>query len=325
MESLCFGWLARVSTLLDVKRILLCANPAASGFTGGLHRAVVSRLRRTFEVEAEWPRNAADTQAVSAAARAEGFELVVAMGGDGMVHHVANGIGGTGTPLGIVPVGTTNVLARLLGIPSRAAKAADLICSRPPPRSVPAAELTMKHESGGVQTRLATFACGAGYDAAVVQRAEQEPYRKYRLAGLHYARSAAALAWNDFARRPADLVVRSGDRSVSAVAVFVRIYDRYTYFGRVPVRFGNRVPDGLGVLVARSMSRRRIPAILGRVVTGRDIGKAGGFEAWNGVSALEVTAPPDGVPVQADGEQLGSGLSLSVSIRPDHLRVLTPR
>ncbi|MDE0169468.1 MAG: diacylglycerol kinase family protein [bacterium] len=307
-----------------MKRILLCANPAASGFTGGLHRAVVSRLRRNFDVEAEWPRSAADTRAVSAAAQADGFELVVAMGGDGMVHHVANGIGGTGTPLGIVPVGTTNVLARLLGIPSRATKAADLICSRPPPRPAPAAMLAMDHGGGGMETRLATFACGAGFDAAVVQRAEQEPYRKYRLAGLHFARSAAALAWSDFAGRPAGLVVRSGDRAVSAVAVFVRLYDRYTYFGRVPVRFGARVPDTLGVLVARSMSRRRIPSILGHAMVGRDIGKVDGFEAWSGVSALEVSAPSTGFPAQADGELLGSGRSLSVSIQPNYLRVLMP-
>lgn len=239
-----------------------------------------------------------------------------------MVHHVANGIGGSGTPLGIVPVGTTNVLARLFGIPSRATKAADFICSRPQPRPAPAAMLTMEYRSGGTNTRIATFACGAGFDAAVVQRAEQEPYRKYRLAGLHYAGSAAALAWNDFAGRRAGLVVRSGDRSVSAVAVFVRLYDRYTYFGRVPVRFGTHAPDTLGVLVARSMSRRRIPAILGRAMTGRDIGKVDGFEPWSGVSTLEVIASSAEFPAQADGELLGSGRRLSVSILPEHLRVL---
>ena len=275
-------------------------------------------------MEAEWPRSATDTRALSAAAQAEGFDFVVAMGGDGMVHHVANGIGGTGIPLGIVPVGTTNVLARLFGIPSRPTKAADFICTRPSPRPAPAAMLTMGHEDGRVETRLATFSCGAGFDAAVVQRAEQEPYRKYRLAALHYAGSAAALAWSDFAGRQAGMVLRSGDRSVSAVAVFVRLYDRYTYFGRVPVRFGARVPNTLGVLVARSMSRRRIPAILGRAVTGRDIGKVDGFEAWSGVSTLEVTAPSPGFPAQADGELLGSLRSLSVSIVPNHLRVLMP-
>lgn len=319
-----FRWSVRVSTLLGVERILLCANPAASGFTGGLHRAVVSRLRRRFEVEAEWPRSVRDTRAVSAAAQADGFDLVVAMGGDGMVHHVANGIGGTGTPLGIVPVGTTNVLARLLGIPSRATRAADFICSRPPPRPAPAAMLTLGHGSGDAETRLAAFSCGAGFDAAVVERAEQELHRKYRLAGLHYAATAATVAWNDFTGRRHGLVVKSGGRSVSAVAVFVRLYDRYTYFGRVPVRFGAYVPDTLGVLVARSMSRRRIPAILGRAVTGRDIGKVDGFEAWSGVTDLEVIAPDSGVPLQADGELLGSARRLSVSIAPDHLRVLMP-
>lgn len=307
-----------------MKRILLCANPAASGFTGGLHRAVVSRLRQNFDVEAEWPRSAADTQAVSAAAQADGFDLVVAMGGDGMVHHVANGIGGTGIPLGIVPVGTTNVLARLLGVPSRPTKAADFICSCPAPRPTTAALLTVDRGSGDVETRLATFACGAGFDAAVVERAEQELHRKYRLASLHYAGTAAAVAWNDFTGCRAGLVARSGDRSVSAVAVFVRLYDRYTYFGRVPVRFGTHVSNTLGVLVARSMSRRRIPAILGRAMTGRDIGQVGGFEAWSGVSDLEVTAAESGFPVQADGELLGSARRLSVSIAPDHLRVLMP-
>ena len=72
------------------------------------------------------------------------------------------------------------------------------------------------------------------------------------------------------------------------------------------------------------MNRRRIPAILGRAMTGRDIGKVDGFEAWSGVSDLEVIAADSEFPVQADGELLGSARSLSVSIAPGHLRVLMP-
>ena len=307
-----------------MKRVLLCANPAASGFTGGLHRAVLSRLRQHFEVEAEWPKTAADTRAVSAVAATEGFDLVVAMGGDGVVHHVVNGIGGTDTPLGIIPVGTTNVLARLFRLPTGAIGATNFICTRPTPRPAPVAMLTMDHGDNGVESRLATFACGMGFDAAVVRRAEQEPHRKYRLAGLHYAGSAASVAWNEYGRRDPDLLVTAQGRSVSAVAVFVRLYDRYTYFGRVPVRYGAHTPDTLGVLVAHSMSRRRIPQVLWRAVTGRDLAKVDGFEVWTGLSSADVIAAPSGVAAQADGELLGSPRRLSVAIRPNHLRVLRP-
>src|SRR5579862_6275297 len=58
----------------------------------------------------------------------DGVELVVAVGGDGTVRGCAEGLAGTGVPLGIVPHGTANLLARSLGIPvhPRAALAAVL-------------------------------------------------------------------------------------------------------------------------------------------------------------------------------------------------------
>jgi YegS/Rv2252/BmrU family lipid kinase len=47
----------------------------------------------------------------------QGFDLIVAAGGDGTVSAVANGLIGTQAKLGIIPLGTTNVLARELGVP----------------------------------------------------------------------------------------------------------------------------------------------------------------------------------------------------------------
>lgn len=311
-------------TLPVVQRIMLCANPAASGFTGGVHRAVLARLRDRFEVEAPWPETAADTRACSAAAAAEGYDAVVALGGDGVVHHVANGIGGTPTALGIIPAGTANVLARLLGIPRKAMPAAELICARPPARSMPVAMLTLDHAERGVESRLATFSCGVGFDADVVSRAEQEPHRKYSLAGLHYARTAASVAWTEYSERKPFLTVKAQGRSAEAVAVFVRLHDHYTYFGRIPVGFGPRRSEGLTLLVARSLSRRRILSMLGRVVAGADLGGIEGFEVWSGLTSLEISATTDGAPAQADGELLGSPENLSVAALGSHLRVLTP-
>lgn len=307
-----------------MERILLCANPAASGFTGGIHRAVVARLRREFDVHTEWPKTAAEARATSAAAAAEGFDLVVAMGGDGVVHHVANGIGGPSIPLGIIPVGTTNVLARLARIPGKPLRAADFICMRPAPRSAPAAVLTLDHGDGRVESRLATFSFGMGFDAAVVQRAEQEPYRKYRLAAVHYATSAAAVAWSEYAGREAGIEVEFQGRSSPAVAVFVRVYQNYTYFGPVPVGFGPPEPDVPAALVARSLKRRQIPSILWRAAVRADLGKVEGFEVLRGVSSLAMMARSGDILAQADGELLGSPRRVSVAMHANRLELLAP-
>ena len=303
--------------------MLLCANPLAAGFTGGLHRAAVARLREVFEVETAWPNTPAEARSASAAAAAEGFDHVVAMGGDGVVHHLANGLGGTATSLGIIPAGTTNVLARILDVPAKPRAAVEFICSRPPARTVPAAMLTLDHGGSVTESRLATFSCGIGFDAAVVERAEEQPHRKHRFAGLHFARSAAAVAWGGFAEGATRMTVRSRDRQAEAVAVMVSLYEPYTFFGRIPVRFGGHEAGSLSVLVARELRRRRLAEILRRVVTGAPLTGTRGLEVWNGVPSLEVVAP-GGMLAQADGELLGHPATFSVAARADHLRVLSP-
>ena len=105
-------------------RLTLIANPAASGFTGALHRRVVSILRASYDVTAAWPDSADDARATAHRAASDGVEVVAAMGGDGVAHHVANGLAGSDTAMALVPAGTTNVLARILGLPVNAAKAA---------------------------------------------------------------------------------------------------------------------------------------------------------------------------------------------------------
>lgn len=307
-----------------MERILLCANPAASGFTGGLHRAVVTRLRKEFDVQVVWPATAADARAAGAAAAARGFDLVVAMGGDGVVHHLANGIGGASIPLGIIPAGSTNVLARLAGIPRQPLRAADLIGTRPEPVAMPVAALTLDHGEGRVESRLATFSFGAGFDAAVVRRAEQKPYRKYSLSSLHYALSATAVAWGEYSGKQAGLEVKFEDGSMSVVAVFVSVHDSYTFFGPVPIRLGAEGSNMLTVLLADSLTRVRLPSILGRAVTGRSLGRTAGFTVRTGIPAFSMTAPSGGILAQADGELLGTPEKLAVAAYAEHLQLIAP-
>ena len=99
-----------------MERLLIIANPAASGFTGASLRAVTHVLRKRFEVDTDWPTSAAGSRAAAAAAAAEGYAVVAAMGGDGVAHQVANGLVHTGTALALIPACVLFLLERLLAV-----------------------------------------------------------------------------------------------------------------------------------------------------------------------------------------------------------------
>jgi diacylglycerol kinase family enzyme len=101
---------------------------------------------------------------LAAESAAEGAAMVVAAGGDGTVAEVASGLAGTGTALGIIPLGTANVLALELGLPFR-------------PREIAAALAFGRTSllwpgiaSGPGGSRLFVQMLGVGLDAQVVHR-----------------------------------------------------------------------------------------------------------------------------------------------------------
>ena len=107
-----------------MRRLLLIANPSASGFTGAALREVEATLGIAYEVTTAWPNSPGESRQAAADAANDGYSVVAAMGGDGVVHHVANGLAFSRTALGVIPTGTTNVVARILRIPMNAGKAA---------------------------------------------------------------------------------------------------------------------------------------------------------------------------------------------------------
>src|ERR671929_276966 len=99
------------------RRMLVIVNPYATTVSDRLKNLVVYALQGRYSVEA------VDTQARSHAteicreAAEEGYDVVVAFGGDGTVNEAANGLAGSETPLSCLPGGATNVFCRMLGIP----------------------------------------------------------------------------------------------------------------------------------------------------------------------------------------------------------------
>jgi len=301
-------------------RIAVIANPVASHFTGGSHRDVMAQLSATHEVEAMWPGSAAEATAAAIQAVEDGASTVVAMGGDGIVHHVAQGLVGTEVSLGIIPAGTTNVIARLFGIPSKPTKAARLIDEGGEPRLVGTARLTLVR--GITETvHHAVFACGLGLDAEVVRVADDDPYRKYRFGSLHYARSALGVGIKTYPSVKPHVSFTSDDREMLATTALVQFREVYTYFGKVALRFHDAVPDPMTILVLERLKRRRIPKIFLGSLLHRDLGAIAGFEVWKDLETVSFDADPP-VPAQADGEGLGSADAGRVDWVPDSLRLL---
>lgn len=301
-----------------MKRLLLVANPAASGFTGGLFRTVTSLLASSYEIEPAWPVSPEEVRQVSAQAAADGFDVVVGFGGDGVVHHVANGITGTETALGIIPAGTTNVLARLLRIPARPRKAAELLLEDSNRVSAPLARIDLGDPP---TTSYATFGTGIGYDAEVVERAESQPYRKYWFGSVHYARSAISALVSDYRTRKPRLRVTAGERETDAVTVLAQVHAPYTYFGKLPLG----VPGGTGltIIAFERLPLRRAPGILIRALRQGNLERVRGVQVWRDVERIEVVADPEEA-AQADGEMLGRSGRFVISTEPDALNVIAP-
>jgi len=115
-------------------------------------------------VELAETRHAGHAMELAREAAGRGARLVVAAGGDGTIAEVANGLNGSGCRLGIVPLGTANVLAHELGLPfDPVGVAAALAFGRT--RTVWPGVAT-----GPLGSRVFVQMLGAGFDAQVVQQ-----------------------------------------------------------------------------------------------------------------------------------------------------------
>src|SRR5437588_2119745 len=99
-----------------MSKSLIILNPAANSERAQRKRAQVESLAENCVVCATTCTGDAELMARRGAR--EGFEKIVAAGGDGTINEVVNGLAGTNATLGLLPIGTMNVFATELGLPA---------------------------------------------------------------------------------------------------------------------------------------------------------------------------------------------------------------
>ena len=235
----------------------------------------------------------------------EGFETIVAAGGDGTVNEVVNGLAETNAMLGLLPLGTVNVFAMELGLPANNLELCWDIIQADNTRLV-----DLPSANGKYFVQLA----GVGLDAQVVKETSLAFKRSF--GPLSYLISAAQIA----ARNPPRLFIESENASVREGS-FVLIGNGRHYGGPFPFFKHAILDDGLlDVVVFKSLGYLEIIKYLQDVVFSSDI-RVPEVEYFQ-TRRLRITSDED-VPVELDGELVGN-CPVAFQIRDRALRVLAP-
>lgn len=181
-------------------KVLLLVNPYASAVSQKTHRKISKILEADCDLSEKFTAKRGHAVELAKDAAKSGFDVICVLGGDGTLNETANGLKGTDTALAPLPGGSTNVLARSLGLSHKPVKAALQTrkrlqaCAKSKNGAAPVGKLI---GLGKVNERYFLFNAGVGFDATVVERVEHRGDLKRWLRHIHYAwEVVATLLWH---------------------------------------------------------------------------------------------------------------------------------
>lgn len=279
-------------------------NPVAGAYSTRRKWPRISRLLKHAGLSFDYEYTEGEGHAIelARAAASDGYRYLVAVGGDGTVNEVANGIlrspDASSVALGVISTGTGSDFARSVGIPRHYVSACSCLTSSR--RSLIDAGVVEYRSGGRSLRRFFVNVAGAGFDAAVVENTERFP--KYFGGTIPYL---AGLVRTLFSYQNKSVVLRIGDKVESA-----RILN-------VAVANGGYVGGGMHIAPEASLNDNLLDVVV--------VGNFGKFEllksipmVYNGThvnhpkvrveKAANIAVESSGrILVYADGELLGEG------------------
>jgi diacylglycerol kinase (ATP) len=302
---------ARTGT--NTKLAAVVVNPAKA--VGADLRGALVRLCETqgwaeplwFETTVEDPGEGQARAALDA-----GADVVIAAGGDGTVRCVAEVLAGTGVPLGLVPLGTGNLLARNLGVDITDPVAAAFDVLNGTERTVDVVKAKLDHSD---DEQVFLVMAGLGYDAAIM--ADTVDVLKDRMGWLAYVEAGI----RKLPGKPVKAKVSvDGQRPIGRRIRSVMIGNCGRIMGGVEIFPDAKVDDGLLDLLILSPKGRLgwLGVVAG--IFGRRKNETESVEYFQGKTA-EITLEHE-QEFQLDGDHVGTGKHLAISIEPNALKIL---
>lgn len=309
-------------------RVTLIVNPFASSVN---HRIRV-RIQQMLADEHQLTviETTKGGHAIRLAHRAEraGAEVVIALGGDGTINEVANGLLGpvgrepSGTAIVPLPGGSTNVFARSLGYPNDPVEATAVLVEAMAARSFVPANV------GVANGRAFLFHVGAGFDAAVVERVERRGPLK-RWAGHPLFVAAALATWVRGVDRTNPWFSVSSDDGRANPGAHLAVAlncNPYTYLGSRPLDLAPEaaLDTKLSLVTLNSLALHH----LGGAAVGAITGDGGVPDReptghWADVTGATITGFRP-FPYQLDGEHLGKTTELRITHRHRAVTLVVP-
>jgi YegS/Rv2252/BmrU family lipid kinase len=288
--------------------IAIIINPIAGGVRPDVARAraelasaIVDRHGDPAEVFVT--ERAGHARDLAKAAVARGARLVMAWGGDGTINEVASALAFGEVPLGLVPAGSGNGLARQLGVPKKAADAIRLAIAAEPRRI----------DVGELNDRLFVNAAGIGIDAHVASRFNENYGR--RGFPMYVRVTATALV----TYQPNEYTITAAGQRTQVRAVLVTAANSAEFGNGACIAPGARVDDGLlDLVVLEERSRLRTIVNLPRLFTGT-VQRVPGCTITRVDRAMIESDRP--MTFHVDGEPVAGGTSLRLRVHPGALYV----
>lgn len=301
-----------------MQRVLLISNARAGSVSTRTKDVIVKALSADLKLEVEDTTSRGHATDLARTAVADGFDAVLAFGGDGTVNEVAQDLVGTQVALGILPGGSTNVMARSLGIPRDPVEATAFAASRLRTGT------RRRVNVGRIGARYFLFCAGMGLDAEVVKRVEGDPEGKRKHAHWTFLGHALKAAFFQYRGAAPEITVET-ERSAPEKMLFAIVCNArpFTYFKRFPIEAcpAASLDNGLDVLAIEKVRALTIPHIAWSVFLSHS------HVRWRTAryyvdlteASLRATRP---MPVQVDGDYIGDIDRVAIRLVPDALSLL---